>query len=523
MWLHSEVITLGDIPRYWARRKPGARALIDGSAVTTWAELDASSDRIAQALVSTGIRCPANVGFLGKNSALYFELLFGVTKAGLAMAPLNWRLSIPELVAITDDAQCPVVFVDSEFSEVLDAVAAQCATRFEIVRLSTPAGARSGLDQWLQRGVDADLPRVHPLDTAVLIYTSGTTGKPKGVEETHRAFDGMRLCEHLGNVFDWQDGDVMLTVMPVFHLVGTGLSIQALYNGAAISVLPMLEPVSVLKVIARDRPSICALVPTAIQLLADHPESESTDFSSLRVIMYAGSSIASAVLQRAIKRMGCGFAQFYGASETLSAQTLLRPEEHDPANEQRLRSCGRPLPQIEFKVVDPEGREVPTGTVGEFWVRGPSIFRSYWRQPEATAAALHEGWYRTGDAGYRDAEGFLYIVDRVKDMIVSGGENVYSAEVEQALAKHPAVQSCAVVGLPDAKWGEAVTAVVVLRQGAQATASEIITHCRGLIAAYKAPKQVHFALSLPMTSSGKIMKREVRALYLRDRSADQKA
>lgn len=308
----------------------------------------------------------------------------------------------------------------------------------------------------------------------------------------------------------------MLTVMPVFHLVGTGLSVQALYNGASVSVLPMLEPVSVLKAIARDRPSICALVPTAIQMLADHPQAESTDFSSLRVVMYAGSSIASAVLRRAIKRMGCGFMQFYGASETLGALTLLRPEQHDPSDEQRLRSCGTPLPLIEFRVVDPEGHDVPEGSVGEFWVRGPTIFRSYWRQPNVTAGVLHEGWYRTGDAGYRDSEGLLFIVDRVKDMIVSGGENVYSAEVEQVLATHPAVQSCAVIGLPDPKWGEVVTAVVVLRAASSATAADIVSHCRGVIAGYKIPKEVHFASALPMTSSGKILKREVRARYLRD-------
>ena len=237
------------------------------------------------------------------------------------------------------------------------------------------------------------------------------------------------------------------------------------------------------------------------------------------------SSISEATLARTAACFpGVRLTQCYGLTEMSPVVSILKPHDHDPvADRRRLRSAGRPLIGVEVKVLDPEGRECPRKVVGELAARGIGAMQGYWNAPEQSAAALRDGWVMTGDGAYVDDDGYLFIVDRVKDMIVSGGENVYSAEVEQALAKHPAVQSCAVVGLPDAKWGEAVTAVVVLRQGAQATASEIITHCRGLIAAYKAPKQVHFALSLPMTSSGKIMKREVRALYLRDRSADQKA
>ncbi|MES2682016.1 MAG: long-chain-fatty-acid--CoA ligase [Pseudomonadota bacterium] len=511
MWLHHEIRTLGDIPRYHARCKPDATALIDGLGKRSWAELDAISNRIAAALAATGIGAKTHVGFFGKNSARYFEILFGVNKAGSAVVPLNWRLAPAELAPVIDDAQCPLVFVDREFAETLAKVQGLCQQSFRVIVLDSTSAAGSPFDTWLE-GAAATAPtvRIHPEDTALLIYTSGTTGKPKGVMLTHRGLDLMRLCEHLEPAYEWLPGDVMLTVMPVFHLVGSGLSVQALYNGATVSLLPMLEPGNLLKVLARDRPTICALVPTAIQMVLDHPDAAHADFSSLRLVMYAGSAISSTLLARALREMKCRFMQFYGATESSGALTLLRPEQHDLNNEARLKSCGTPLPLIEVSIRDADGKILPDGATGEFWARMPNLFGGYWNQPETTAAAVIDGWYRTGDAGFRDPEGLLYIVDRVKDMIITGGENVYSAEVEQALAKHPAVKQCAVVGLPDARWGERVTAVIILAAEARPAPEEIIAHCRGLIAGYKVPKEVRFVDALPMTATGKVLKRMVR-------------
>ncbi|MGH8516905.1 MAG: AMP-binding protein, partial [Panacagrimonas sp.] len=373
------------------------------------------------------------------------------------------------------------------------------------------SAAPAEFEKWLECGDGRDPEfRVHPQDTAFLIYTSGTTGKPKGVQLTHGSLDRMRLCEHLEPAYEWRDGDVMLTVMPVFHLVGTGLSVQALYNGAPVSILPALEPGNLLKLLARDRPTICALVPTAIQLVLDHPDARTADFSSLRLVMYAGSAISSTLLKRALTEMKCKFMQFYGATESSGAMTLLRPEQHDVNDEARLRSCGTPLPLIEITIRDADGNVLPDGSNGEFWVRMPNMFGGYWNQPDATASVMTDGWYKTGDAGYRDKDGLLYIVDRVKDMIITGGENVYSAEVEQALARHPAVRQCAVIGMPDPKWGERVTAVIIPAAGTAPTQDEIITHCRGLIAGYKVPKEVRFVDAFPMTATGKILKRAVR-------------
>ncbi|HKY92615.1 MAG TPA: long-chain-fatty-acid--CoA ligase [Nevskiaceae bacterium] len=511
MWLHTEVNSLADIPRYWARVAPERTALIDPLGTRTFRELDEVSNRIGAAIRASGIAQNGHVGFLGKNSSRYFELLFGASKAGCAIVPLNWRLAAAELLPVVEDAQASLVFVDREFAESFRAVAAQCAHRVDLVIFDSTSSAPGEFEAWLSRGDGKDpAARIHPDDTAVLIYTSGTTGRPKGVQLSHGGFHNMRLCEHLEPAYEWRDGDVMLTVMPVFHLVGTGLSIQSLYNGATVSLLPALEPVKLMELIARDRPTICALVPTAIQMVLDHPAAKTADFSSLRLVMYAGSPISATLLKRALVEMKCQFMQFYGATESSGAMTLLRPAQHDLETESKLRSCGTPLPLIEIRIVDADGRDVPEGQTGEFWVRGPNIFRGYWNQPDATAAVLKDGWYRTGDAGYRDRDGLLYIVDRVKDMIVTGGENVYSAEVEQALAKHPAVKQCAVIGVPDPKWGEKVTAVVIPATGASPTPEELIAHCRGLIAGYKVPKSVHFVEAMPMTATGKVLKRAVR-------------
>jgi acyl-CoA synthetase (AMP-forming)/AMP-acid ligase II len=511
MWLHYEIHNLGDIPRHWARTTPDRPALIDGLGRRTWRGLDETSNRIASAVVADGIAPRSHIGFFGKNSARYFELLFGINKAGCAIVPLNWRLAAAELAPVIDDAGCPLVFVDREFADTLAAVRKLCTQPFRAIVFDSTSAAPGEIEQWMEGGDGRDPAlRIHPKDTALLIYTSGTTGKPKGVQLTHEGLDRMRLCEHLEPAYEWRDGDVMLTVMPVFHLVGTGLSVQALYNGATVSILPALEPGNMIKLIARDRPTICALVPTAIQMVLDHPDAKTADFSSLRLVMYAGSAISSALLQRALTEMKCRFMQFYGATESSGAMTLLRPEQHDVHNEARLRSCGTPLPLIEITIRDPDGNVVPDGGSGEFWARMPNMFGGYWNQPEATAAVMRDGWYRTGDAGFRDKDGLLYIVDRVKDMIITGGENVYSAEVEQALAKHPGVRQCAVIGLPDAKWGERVTAVIIPAAGASPTQEEIIAHCRGLIAGYKVPKEVRFVDALPMTATGKILKRTVR-------------
>jgi acyl-CoA synthetase (AMP-forming)/AMP-acid ligase II len=496
--------------RYQARVIPEKTALIEGNRRLTFSELDIKTNVVAHALAREGTQPGAVVAFVGKNSIPFFEILFGASKAGCTVLPLNWRLAPAELGPIVDDALPALIFVDKEFEPLVNKVLDATEQRCKVVVFDSTA-ADSGLAAWC-----ADVPRsdpglpADPQAIALLMYTSGTTGRAKGVQMTHQGMSYMRLCESLEPTMQWREDDVLLMVLPNFHLLGASLPIQSLYNGSTVSIMPMFEPGKLLDLIQRDRPTILVLAPTVIQMILDQPAAKNTDFSSVRLTMYAGSPISAQLLKRALVEMKCEFMQFYGATESLGAITILRPSQHDLINEEKLKACGTPLPLIELRVTDPEGREVPDGGIGEFHVRSPAMFIGYRNQPEASAAALKGGWYHTGDAGFRDKDGLLYIVDRVKDMIVSGGENVYSSEVEQALVKHPAVAMTAVVGAPDPRWGEKVVAVVVLKPGAKATAEELSQHCRGLIAGYKVPKEIAFAEALPISATGKVLKRVLR-------------
>jgi acyl-CoA synthetase (AMP-forming)/AMP-acid ligase II len=425
----------------------------------------------------------------------------GATKAGSAVAPFNWRSSVAELVELVDDAQPPVVFVSDALRERLAEVRERSRSSFPIV---------SDLDSWLAPH-PADDPRV-PLtgaETALLTYTSGTTGRPKGVQLSHDAFNRSFLCSALEPCLEVDSDDVLLMAMPNFHLTGSWVSLPALYHGARISILPFFEPASTLRALATERATVICLVPAAMQAIMDHPDAGATDFSARRRILYAGSPISAETLRRALGLFGCGFVQFYGATE-MWIISLLRPQQHDLAFPERLSSCGTPVHFVEMRVVDPSFKDVPDGVVGEFLVRSPVTFSGYWNQPAATAAAVPDGWYRTGDLGRRDADGYYYIVDRTKDMIITGGENVYSVEVERALAAHPEVAAVAVVGAPDPQWGEAVTAFAVLAPGSPLTEADLKAHCRDLIAGYKVPKRIYLEPSLPQTASGKIQKAELR-------------
>lgn len=518
MWLYSEIRTLGDIPRHYARTTPDAPAIIDATGAQTFRELDARSNRIANALVQLGVTKGDRVAFLGKNSAPYFEILFGVNKADAALLPLNWRLAPPELAAVLRDAEPTILIADREYADVAAAVITTSGLRCRIIDYNSADLPSSELERLMGEASDLDPAiEVDPWSTSVLMYTSGTTGTPKGVQLSHQGYLFLRLCEHLEPSFDYNASDIMLTVMPLFHAMGVGLSLQAIYNGAAVAVYSMPDPGTLMKLIERDRPTLLPIVPTVIQMLLDHPDAASADYSSVRLVVYAGSSISPFLLARAVREMKCDFLQFYGGTETGAGVTFLRPSDHKRDDETRLKSCGSPLPLITIKIVDADGNEVPMGEVGEFLIRSPSLTTGYFRQPDTTAAAFVDGWYHSGDAGYRDDEGYLYMVDRVKDMIVSGGENVYSTEVENALVQLAGVRLSAVVGAPDEKWGERVVAFIVADPAAGLTTESVIEHCRGLIAGYKVPRQVEFVDSLPMTASGKVMKRQLAEQFQQQR------
>ncbi|AMM21845.1 hypothetical protein AX769_18935 [Frondihabitans sp. PAMC 28766] len=515
MWLYSEIKTIGDIPRHFGRTTPHAPALIDANGPISFAELDRRSNAVANLIRGLGLSSQARVGYLGKNSTRFFEFLFGANKADTALLTLNWRLAAPELAEVLRDSTPELLLIDREFADVAAAIVSLSGITCRQLVYDSQAPGSSELDALLaDSSTDDPAIDVDPWSTSVLMYTSGTTGTPKGVKMSHQGYLFLRLCEHLEPSFDYDASDIMLTVMPLFHAMGVGLSLQAIYNGAAIAVYPMPDPGTLITLIARDRPTLVPIVPTVIQMLLDHPDAAHADYSSVRLVVYAGSSISPFLLKRAITEMGCDFLQFYGGTETAAGVTFLRPSDHRSGDETLLKSCGSPLPLVEFRVVGFDGADAPDGVVGEFWIRTPSITTGYYNKPEQTAEALEGGWYHSGDAGYRDANGYLYIVDRVKDMIVSGGENVYSTEVENALVTLEGVQMCAVVGVPDEKWGERIVAFIVPKAGSSVSEAEVMLHCRERIAGYKVPKQVKFVEALPITASGKVMKRQLVAEFV---------
>ena len=330
---------------------------------------------------------------------------------------------------------------------------------------------------------------------------------------SHKSTNLMRLSEHLEPAYSWARDDSFINALPNFHLLHLGITLQCLYNGVSITVERQFDPEAVLRSISTLKPTLLTLTPTMLQMLLDHPTAASADFSSVRLTLYAGSPISLGLIKRAIAVMPCRFMQFYGSTEAGGATSILRPDEHDLEHEDKLQSCGRPMPLVEFRIVDANGADVADGTPGELLIRQPSITEGYWRQPEATAAVMTNGWYRSGDIARRDEEGLYYIVDRAKDMIVSGGENIYSAEVENALSIHPDVAAVAVIGVPDPRWGEAIKACVIRKAGTTLTEAELIAFAKERLAGYKVPKSVDFVESFPLVPSGKVSKKDLRAPY----------
>jgi len=509
-WRFSEIRGLPDIPRYWAQHRPNKIALIEGTASRTYAQLDEASNRVANRLLREGIARGSHIGFVGKNSIDFFEIWFGAAKAGCALAAFNWRCSVDELVGILDDAQSPLVFVSAEFLETMTQVRGHCQRPFEIVPFKPASEVDGGLGAWLNDCPNTDPNLGHALcDTVLLSYTSGTTGQPKGVMAAGEAFSYSFLCGALESAMAWRDDDIMLMSMPNFHLAGSWVSIATFYHGASLSILPAFDPSAFMDVLRRDRPTIAPIVPAAIQFLLNMPNVGPQDFESLRTVMYFGSPISPDLARRAISTFGCEFHQFYGATEAWFLTTL-HHSQHIGDHPARLASCGVPLPLVSIRIADAAGAEVGPGVIGEVLVRTPMMFAGYWNRPQATAEALRDGWYHTGDLARRDEDGFIYIVDRAKDMIISGGENIYSTEVEQALQKLPGVRMCAVIGMADEKWGERVVAVIIRDPDVELSEDDVIAHCRNLIARYKAPKQVEFLDAFPVTPTGKVKKGTLR-------------
>jgi long-chain acyl-CoA synthetase len=502
-------VRVADVIRRHAARRPQAVALRHGERERTYAELDARSNRLAHALLARGVSAGMRVAYLDRSAPEVVELLFAASKVGAVLVPLNWRLAAPELVTVLADAQAPVLIAGPSYREVAQRV---------LERLSPPPDlivVGEDYERWLDAHQPSDPGgRGDADDVIVQMYTSGTTGVPKGVLTTH---SNLAVAAHTSLRWAFDERSVSLTPLPMFHIGGIGWAYCGLWHGATTVLVRDFDPERVLDVLEHQRVTNAVLVPTMLQMLTAVPGAAERDYSALRSIAYGAAPITTPVLKASLRTFGCALFGLYGLTETTGGVIALEPEYHDPGGprEHLLRSAGRPYPWVELKIVDPVSADaLAPRSVGEVWLRGPNVTPGYFNRPAETAAALApDGWLRTGDGGYIDEEGYLFLTDRIKDMIVSGGENVYPVEVEEALSQHADVADVAVIGVPDCRWGEAVKALIVPRLGARPAPEQLIAFARERLAGYKLPRSVEFVDELPRTPSGKVLKRELRRRF----------
>ena len=508
--------SLADVIRTNAKQFAESPAIVGEGRPVTYAELGERSDRIASGLVAAGLQVGDRVAYLARNATEYWELFFAAAKAGVVIVPLNFRLSAEEISWILGDADPAAILVEDHLTSHVPAdwtglklAFAQSSTgQHEVL---VPFGWEA-LEEWVAAQDAVDPQRDQTGDAlASMMYSSGTTGRPKGVTTTVGGF--LWAVEAFGGLFGPTPDSVSLVPTPYYHIAAGGWSLIALAAGGRIVQFTEVTPQNMLGLMVGHRATHVIMVPTVMQLFITSPEASQADYSSVQHVVYGGSPISETVMVGAQETFGAQLSQSYGLTETVGVTTFLRPEDHVVGPDSKLRSAGRAVPGLEVAIFDPEtGEEMPTGEVGEVVTRGPGVTKSYWRNPEATAAAFWPGgWFRTGDAGYMDAEGYVFLKDRIKDLLMSGGENIYPAEVENAIMAHPAVQEVAVIGVPSERWGETPLAVVVPKAGESIDGDELITFTRERLAHYKCPTAVEVIEQLPRNPSGKVLKRELRA------------
>ena len=493
--------------------KPHGVALLEGERNMVWAEVGERVSRFAGALREEGIAKGDRVAVLMLNSSRYLELYLAVGWAGAVIVPLNIRWSVAENRDALEDCGAHLLVVDDMFLEAGKTLADAISGLALVYAGEGEAPVDiAGYEAWL--GASAPIPDAMAGgdELAGIFYTGGTTGRSKGVMLSHRNLTSSALLFLAEGAFP-RDA-VYLHAAPMFHLANGAAMYCMLLSAGTNAIIKAFSPDAAAQAIERFRVSHTLLVPTMIQMLVDHPGLAERDFSSLREIVYGASPISEALLNRAMARLpDVRFRQAYGMTELSPLATLLLPEDHVGAGRAkgRHRSAGRVAVGIEAKIVDVNDQVLPPGTVGEIAIRGDVVMMGYWNRPEETAKAVIDGWMHTGDGGYMDDDGFIYVVDRIKDMIITGGENVYSIEVENVLAQYPGILQCAVIGIPDPQWGEAVHAIVVAKPGTNFAAADLINFCKERIGGYKCPRSIDLRSDpLPMSGAGKILKRELR-------------
>ncbi|WP_340676367.1 long-chain-fatty-acid--CoA ligase [Paraperlucidibaca sp.] len=480
----------------------------------SWRELESRVARLAGGLIGLGVKAGDRVAILSLNSDRYMEYFYGVPWAGAAVNPVNIRLAVPEIAYTLNDSGSTVLFVDDTFAALLPALRPQLEFVRHVIFAGDGEKPEGCLDyeSLIEQSAPVEDANVGGDELAGLFYTGGTTGRSKGVMLSHDnlVFNALNVVAEMG----YDRDTVYMHAAPMFHLADMASTFAVTLAAGTHCIVPRFDVDAVLQLIQQEKVTNTLLVPTMINLLASSGRIRDFDVSSMKRMLYGASPMPEAVLLSAMEQMPTvSFAQGYGQTEASPIITSLGPEYHVPGGA-KLRSAGRAALGVEVAVMDADDREVPRGTVGEICARGANVMLGYWGMEAATAETLRHGWLHTGDLGYMDEQGFVFIVDRAKDMVISGGENIFSVEVEGAIYSHPAVRECAVIGIPDDRWGEAVHAVIVLGEGAEATESEIIDHCREKIAGYKVPRSVEFRTEpLPISGAGKILKNELRSPY----------
>ena len=505
------------ILRRAAQVNPRGTATIFGDRQQTWAQMADRVARLAAGLQSLGMKTGDRVALLSLNSDRFIEYYFAVVWGGGAMMPMNIRWAAAECAYALNDAEAAILIVDDTFAKLVPELRAEVPGLKTIVYAGdgeTPEGMEN-----YETLIDAHEPAPDAGrggdDLAGIFYTGGTTGFPKGVMLSHQNFyvGGVANAHEL----NMEDGTIYLHAAPMFHIADLIWFAACTFVAGTHVVIPSFTPEGTLAAIEKHRPQQILLVPVMLQMVLQSDKLDSTDVSSLRQIAYGASPITEAVLVKAFAKFpNASFIQAFGQTELSPVATILPSDYHvlEGPKAGKLRSAGRPTRICEIRVVDEEGVEVSRGEVGQIAVKGPNTMLGYWKKPEVTAETLRDGWVLTGDAGYMDEDGFVFLMDRVKDMIVSGGENVYSAEVENAIGQHPQVATSAVIGVPSEEWGEAVHAIVILHPGAQVTEEDIKTHCHTLIAGYKCPRSVEFRTEpFPLSGANKVLKTELRKPY----------
>lgn len=507
--------SLSAIIRTHAVERPDGVALVCGAQTVTWGELHARSNRVAQSLRRAGVGAGDRVALLDKNGVEYFELLFGAAKIGAVLVAVNWRLTAREVAFIVNDALARVFVFGAEFNNLVSELAGalvHAGTRVVI------GGDVGGFAEWRDAG-EGDDPGVVSggADIAFQFYSSGTTGEPKGVLLSNE--NVFALLPTSSACWGVDASSVNMVALPLFHVGGGGWAMVGMVHGCTSVVVRDVDPAGLIRLIGEHKITHAFLVPVLLHFMQQVPAARSADFSSLKLIVYGASPISEPVLAGAVRLMGCGFAQAYGLTETTGAIVTLPAADHDlqGPHRHRLRAAGVPHAGVELKIVAPDsGEVVGVGVPGEIWTRSRQNMVGYWRNEEATRQALTgDGWLKTGDVGYLDADGYLYIHDRVKDMIISGGENIYPAEIEDVLMRHPTVADVAVIGIPSEVWGESPFAVVVAAPGAGIDVAGLLAFAREHLAKFKVPVGVEVRAALPRTPTGKLLKRELRAPFWR--------